>query len=214
MEVTVEPKPKRQAKRSKRSEVPRKKGIVALAAAYSHPMRVRILTAMNSPKRRYSPIQLSEEWGEDVRHVAYHMRELVAYDLLEVVEENKVPGSGVIEHVHEAKATALAWDREWKEMPPVFKQHMLALTGRLGFEAMGAAIDAGTFESRDDTVLAQDTMRVDERGAREAMAILGKTVEALMNVSERAAARLEESEDEGLLISYMAVGYEGALRPI
>jgi hypothetical protein len=167
---------------------------------------------MNSPRRRHSPIQLAELWGEDVSIVAYHFRELVALGFLEVVEENRVRGS--IEHVHEAKSTAVAWDREWKEMPPIFKQHMAALTERLGFEALGAAIDDGTFESRDDTVLAQDTMRVDERGAKEAMAILAKALEALMKVSERAAARLEESGDESVLISYMAVGYEGALRPI
>jgi hypothetical protein len=192
--------------------VPRKEGLLALAAAYSHPMRVRILTAMNSPRRRHSPVQLAEAWGEDVSVVAYHFRELVAFDLLEVVEENKVRGS--IEHVHEAKAVALAWEREWRQLPPIFKQHMLALTGRLGFEALGAAIDAGTFEARDDTVLAQDTMRLDERGAREAMAILAKTLEALLKVSERSTERLDKNEEEGLLISYMVVGYEGALRPM
>lgn len=212
MESSVEPKPAKATKRRKRSEVPRKQGILALAAAYSHPMRVRILTAMNSPRRRHSPVQLAEAWGEDVSVVAYHFRELVAYDLLEVVEEIKVRGS--VEHVHEAKTVALAWEREWKEIPPIFKQHMLALTERLGFEAMGAAIDAGTFESRDDAVLAQDTMRVDERGAQEAMAIVDKTVEALLKVSERSAKRLEKSGDEGVLISYMVAGYEGSLRPI
>jgi hypothetical protein len=213
MGVTVEPKPNnQQVRRLKRSEVPRKKGILALAAAYSHPMRVRILTAMNSPRRRASPILLAEEWGEDVSIVAYHFRELVAYDFLEVVEEHKVRGS--IEHVHEAKTTALAWDREWSQMPPIFKQHMLALTARLGFEAMGAAIDGGTFESRDDTVLAQDTMRLDEQGAIEALSLLAKTMEAMLKVAERAAARLVESGEEGTLISYMAVGYEGTLRPV
>lgn len=199
-------------KRVKRSEMPRKKGILALAAAYSHPMRVRILTAMNSPKRRYSPIQLAEEFGADVSTVAYHFRELVAYELLEVVEENKVRGS--VEHVHEAKSAALAWESEWKQLPPIFKQHMAALTARLGFEALGAAIDGGTFESRSDTVIGQDTMRMDERGAEEALALLGKCVEDLMEVAERAEARLEENEEEGLLISYMAVGYEGDLRPV
>lgn len=212
MESSVKPKPEKAAKRRKRSELPRKQGILALAAAYSHPMRVRILTAMNSPKRRHSPVQLAEAWGEDVSVVAYHFRELVAYDLLEVVEENKVRGS--VEHVHEVKTVALAWEREWKEIPPIFKQHMLALTARLGFEALGAAIDAGTFESRDDTALAQDTMRVDERGAQEAMAILAKSLEALLKVSERSAKRLEKNGDEGVLISYMVVGYEGALRPM
>jgi hypothetical protein len=213
MGVPVEPKPKnQQAKRLKRSEIPRKKGILALAAAYSHPMRVRILTAMNSPKRRASPTRLAEEWGDDVSIVAYHFRELVAFGFLEVVEEHRVRGS--VEHVHEARTTAVAWDREWSQMPPIFKQHMLALTGRLGFEAMGAAIDAGTFESRDDTVLAQDTMRLDEQGAIEALALLAKTMEVMLKVAERAEARLTESGDDGLLISYMIAGYEGTLRPV
>lgn len=201
-----------QGKRPKRSEMPRKKGLLALAAAYSHPIRIRILTAMNAPRRRASPIQLADAWGEDVGVVAYHFRELVAYGFLEVVEENQRRGS--IEHVHETKANALAWDREWKTLDPIFKQHMLALTNRLGVQAVGAAIDNGTFESRDDTVMAQDTMRVDERGATEALAILAKALELLLRVSDAAESRLAESGEEGLLISYMLVGYEGSLRPL
>jgi hypothetical protein len=35
-----------------------------------------------------------------------------------------------------------------------------------------------------------------------------------MSPSSIAAATLEESEDEGFLISYMTVGYDGTLRPI
>jgi predicted ArsR family transcriptional regulator len=213
MGVAVEAKRAKQTRPgTKRSELPRPKGLQALAFAYSHPLRVRILAAMNSPKRRASPVRLAEEWGEDLSKVAYHFRELEAYDLVEVVEEHKRRGS--TEHVYEPKATALAWDREWHQMPPVFKQSLLALTGRLGFEAMGASIDSGAFESREDTVLAQDTMRVDERGAKEALALLEKTVELLMKIATLAEDRLEESGEEGLLISYMAVGYEGSLRPV
>lgn len=213
MGVTVdEGRVKRPRSRTKRSEVPRPKGILALANAYSHPTRVRILTAMNSPKRRASPIQLAEEWGEDVSKVGYHFRELEAYDLMVVVEENKVRGS--IEHVYEPKETALAWQREWSEMPSIFKQEMLALTTRLGIQAMGAAIDEGTFESRDDTVLAQDTMRLDEQGAIEALALLAKTMELLLRVSSRAEERLAKSGEDGVLISYMIAGYEGSLRPV
>ena len=58
---------------------PWEEGDLALAAVYSHPMRVRILSAMKWPKRRYAPTQLAEEWAEDVDTVAYHFRELVAY---------------------------------------------------------------------------------------------------------------------------------------
>ena len=47
---------------------------------------------------------------------------------------------------HEAKANALAWQREWENIPPIFKQNMAALTERLGFEALGAAIDSARLD--------------------------------------------------------------------
>jgi hypothetical protein len=206
MGVTVE------AKRPKRSEMPRPTGIQALAAAYSHPLRIRILAAMNAPKRRYSPIQLAEQIDEPVGNVAYHFRELVAFGLLEVVEENK--RRGAVEHVHEATQGATAWADEWSSLPQILKRHMLALTNRLGVEAIGAAIDNGTFESRDDTVMAQDTVRVDEQGAAELMTIFSKALELALRVTEASEARLAESGEEGTLISYMMAGYEGSIRPV
>lgn len=194
-----------------RKNRPRAGGLLALAAAYSHPTRVRILTAMNSPRRRSSPRQFCEETGEELKRVAYHFRELADLGFLELVD--KTPRRGSIEHLYEPKKTALAWQREWSQMPPVFKQQMLALTERLSVEALGAAIDAGTFEAREDTVLAQDTMRLDEEGANKAMALMAGTVEELMKLGEEAAPRLDMAGEKGVLISYMAVSYEGVLRP-
>jgi AraC-like DNA-binding protein len=211
MGVTVASEP-RKPKRPNRSEVERPTGLLALSAAYGHPMRIRILAAMNSPRRQYSPIQLAEAWGLGIGTVSYHFRELVNLGFLEIVDERKIRGA--VEHVHQAKANALAWEKEWEDLPQFVRQHMLALTNRLGIEAIGAAIDNGTFESRDDTVMAQDTMRVDERGATEVLVILAKALELCMKAGDQAAERLAESGEDGVLISYMTVGYEGALRPL
>jgi DNA-binding transcriptional ArsR family regulator len=193
----------------KRSEMPRPKGVLALAAAYSHPMRVRILNVMSATDRRCSPTELAEQWGEDRRNVAYHFRELVAFGLLEVVEER--PKRGSIEHIHETTKRAVAWADEWKKLPPVFKQHLSALPLRLGVEAVGAAIDAGTFESRDDVVIAQDTMRLDEDSATEALGVLTEALDRLVQIGDTARTRLEETEEEGILISYFTVGFEGSI---
>jgi pimeloyl-ACP methyl ester carboxylesterase len=193
-----------------RNKRPRAGGLLALAAAYSHPTRVRILAAMNSPKRRSSPHRLADETGEDVKRVAYYFRELADLGFLELVDVDPVRGS--VEHFYEPKTTALAWAREWSQMPPVFKQHMLALTERLAVEALGAAIDAGTFEAREDTVLAQDRMRLDQESANKAWALMAHTVEELMKLGDSAGGRLRETGVEGVLISYMAASYGGALR--
>lgn len=194
----------------KRSEMPRPKGVLALAAAYSHPTRVRILTTMSPTDRRCSPTELAEEWGEDTRNVAYHFRELVAFGLLEVVETR--PKRGSVEHIHATTKRAVAWQSEWEKLPPVFKQHMSALPLRLGVEAVGAAIDAGTFESRDDVVIAQDTMRLDEESAEEALAVLAEALDRLVAIGDAARLKLEESGDEGVLISYFTVGFEGSIK--
>ena len=198
--------------RQKRSEQPRPTGIRALAAALSHPMRVRIIAATNSPKRRYSPNVFAEEINEEVGRVAYHFRELKALGFLEVVEEHRRRGS--IEHVYGPTLRAAAWEREWAQLPPAVKQHLAALSLRLGVEAVGASIDDGRFEARDDAVIAQDTLRVDARGATEALAVLVEAVDRLIKIGEESEARLEESGEAETLISYLTAGFEGALRPI
>ncbi|HEY2054656.1 MAG TPA: helix-turn-helix domain-containing protein [Solirubrobacterales bacterium] len=196
-------------KGSKRSEQPRPKGVLALAAAYSHPTRVRILNVMSATNRRCSPTVLAEEWGEDVRNVAYHFRELVAFGLLEIVE--KKPKRGSVENIHETTKRAVAWADEWGKLPPIFKQHLSALPLRLGVESVGAAIDAGTFESRDDVVIAQDTMRLDEASADEVLSVLKETLDRLMAIGNTARTRLAETGEEGVLISYLMVGFEGSI---
>ena len=186
--------------------------ILALAMAVSHPVRFRIITAMNAPERNASPKELAEEFDLDVKRVAYHVRELTELGYLELVDTE--PRRGSIEHVYRPVQGFKAWWHEWSELFPAFKRIVAASALRLGVEAIGASIDSGKFEARDDSVLAQDTFRTDERGAAEAAKVLAKTLEDLMAISEDAKARLSETVEEGILFSYVIAGFEGALRPI
>lgn len=200
------------ATRQRRGDIPRATGTLALAQAMSHPLRVRIVTALNSPRRTYSPNQLAEEMQLPLGSISYHVRELKALGFLEQVETKR--RRGAIEHFYRATERAAAWEAEWKRFPPAIKQVLAASALGLGVESLGRAIDSGSFEKRDDSTLGQDTFMSDERGAREAMAILTKTMEALIRVSERAEARLAETEDEGTPISYFLAGFEGSIAPL
>lgn len=197
---------------ARRRDAPRPTGILALAAALSHPLRLRIIGAMNSPERMYSPKSFAEEISEDVDFVAYHFRELRDLGYIEVVDTNRRRGS--VETVYGPTLRAAAWEREWKQMPPAIKQQLAALSLRLGVEAAGAAIDSGAFEARDDAVVGQDTMTLDDRGAAEALAVLLAALDRLVQISEEAGKRLDESGDEPTLISYLLLGYEGEVRPV
>jgi hypothetical protein len=186
--------------------------MLKLGMAISHPVRFRIITAMNAPERNASPKELAEEFDLDVKRVAYHVRELTALGYLELVDTE--PRHGSIEHVYRPVQGFRAWWHEWSELFPAFKRVVAASALGLGVEAIGASIDSGKFEAREDSVLAQDTFRTDERGAQEAAQILFKAVEDLLAISSDAKARLTETEEEGLLFSYVMSGFEGALRPV
>jgi predicted ArsR family transcriptional regulator len=185
---------------------------MAMAVAMSHPLRVRILYGMHSPERRCSATDIADETGIDVKRISYHMRELATMGFIEQVDERPVRGS--LEKIFAPIKRLEAWDLEYSEMPSVLKQILSASVLKLAVYALGAAIDEGTFDARDDSMIGQDTIRTDERGATEAMEVLDEAVKSLLEIQANAKARLAETGEEGFLISYLIAGYEGALRPV
>jgi hypothetical protein len=203
--TTHETRPSREA-----GEVPT--GTLAMAVAMSHPLRVRILYAMNSPERRCSATDLSDETDVDVKRLSYHMRELATLGFIKQVDERPVRGS--LEKIYGPNKGVEAWALEYAAMPSSLKKTLAANVLKHGVTALGAAIDEGTFEARDDSMLGQDTFWVDEQGAGEAMAAIDEALKSLLSIRESAKARLAEAGDQGFLVSYLLAGYEGSLRPV
>jgi predicted ArsR family transcriptional regulator len=203
--TTHETRPSREA-----GEVPT--GTMAMAVAMSHPLRVRILYGMHSPERRRSATDIAEETGIDVKRISYHMRELATMGFIEQVDERPVRGS--LEKIFAPIKRLEAWDLEYSSMPSALKQILAASALKTGVIALGAAINGGTFDSRDDSMLGQDTLLTDERGAAEAMEVLDRALKSLLEIQADAKARLTETGEEGILISYLVAGYEGSLRPV
>ena len=203
--TTLETRPSREA-----GEIPT--GTMAMAIALSHPLRARILYAMSSPDRRCSATDIAEESGIDVKRLSYHMRELAAMGFVEQVDERPVRGS--LEKIYAPIKGVEAWALEYLEMPAALKQILAANVLMRGVTALGAAIDNGTFDARDDSVLGQDTFWCDEQGAKEAMAAVEDALQALVEIREKAKVRLAKADEEGFLISYLLAGYEGSLRPV
>ncbi len=185
---------------------------MALAVAMSHPLRVRIIYAMNSPERRCSATDIAEETGIDVKRLSYHMRELAAMGFIEQVDERQVRGS--LEKIYAPVKALEAWELEYAVLPSALRQILAASVLSYGVTALGAAIDKGTFDARDDATLGQDTFWSDEQGAQEAMAVVDDALKSLVGIKENAKARLAETGEEGFLISYLLAGYEGSLRPV
>ena len=174
---------------------------------FAHPLRKKILYAMNGPERERSASELGELLGVDVKRLSYHMRELAAIGFIEVVDER--PVRGAIERIYAPVKRLEAWDAEWSQLPDVAKQLLASNTLGLSVRAIGASIDSGEFGKRNDSVLSQSTIWADERGAVEALAVLYKAAEDLVRIEAEMKARLAENEEEGFAISYLLAGYEG-----
>ncbi len=186
-------------------------GVMAMAIAMSHPLRVKILYAMNSPDRKCSATDICDQTGVDVRRLSYHMRELATLGFIEQVDERPVRGS--LEKIYAPTKRLEAWDLEWSQMPETLKAILSASALKNGVLALGAAIDSGTFGARDDSVLGQDTFWTDERGAAEALAVLTRSLTELLEVKADAKARLAETGEDAFLLTYMVAGFEGTQRP-
>lgn len=178
-------------------------------AAMGHSTRVRILMAMNSPRRRLSPKGFSAETGLNLRHCSYHFAQLAKARCINLVATRPVRGS--TEHIYEPNVTALAWTAEWELLSPKIKRAVLTSVYKAAIEALGSAIDGGSFESRDDSHLSWDTIEVDERGWGEMAAIIDPALKELLKVEKECLKRIAEGDDY-FLATYFMFSFESPRR--
>jgi hypothetical protein len=181
-----------------------------LAKALGHPIRIKILMAMNTPARRMSPSEFSREKEMLLGTAAYHFRKLEECECIELVATRPVRGAE--EHFYEPTKKALAWKREWEGMAPVLKQNLSA-TALGGFvEALGECIDAGTFEKRADSHLSWDRARVDEQGFAEMAELMVEMLERYLEIQARCANRMA-AEDPGVIVCFVLSLFESPPTP-
>jgi len=154
-----------------------------------------------------SPVQFADHHGEHLGTVAYHFRILRQAGCIRVVEENMRRGG--LEHVYEPVKRAMAWKREWEDLGPFFRDNLAAAALREAVEAVGRAVDSGTFARREDSVLAHDTLWVDEEGLAEIQAMFMHQLQELLLTSERIHQRLQDDPTKPkFLLSYLMASFE------
>jgi hypothetical protein len=175
-----------------------------LVKALSHPTRVRILGVLSY--RNISPSDFARESGEVVTNVSYHFRELVKLGFAEVVETRPVRGS--MEHIYCGTRRAQFGDDDWRELPKPLQR---VITGTVFHDMvgrMGEAIEAGTFDARDDSHFTWSPIKVDEQGWTDLMAILDRAFGEIGEVEEQAAKRLIDSGASAISTTVALAGFE------
>ena len=197
----------------------RKKRSETICAALKHPLRVRILEALNEGPR--SPSQFVEEGLIPKQHfsnyqqalslASYHFRELEREGCLEVIES--IPRRGAVEHVYRGLARVYFDDAEFEAMPQPTRCELSRISLQGLIARADRAVNTETFDARSDRHLTWMPMQLDERGWGEMIATLAATFGELTQIRHDARDRLAASGEEVVPATVAMLGFESPPPP-
>jgi DNA-binding transcriptional ArsR family regulator len=165
-----------------------------LAKALAHPLRVRILTSLH--KGVSSPNQLSQELGEPLGNVSYHVKTLLEFECVELVKTE--PRRGAVEHFYRATERAFFSASDWEKIPASARKGIAgSILETIGQDATEAMM-SGSIDARSDTHVSRTPLVLDEKAWTEVTALLADTLNRALEIQEEAASRLADGKSEGI----------------
>jgi hypothetical protein len=196
-----------------------KKRSATICTALKHPLRVRILEALNEGPR--SPSQFVEEglipkehfttYQQALSLASYHFRELEKEGCLEVVES--IPRRGAVEHVYRGMARVFFDDAEFEAMPKASRRELSRISLQALIARADRAVSTETFDARPDRHLTWMPMQLDERGWEEVIDTLATTFGELTQIRHDAKDRLAASGEEVVPATVAMLGFESPPPP-
>ncbi|PZS07992.1 MAG: hypothetical protein DLM64_13530 [Solirubrobacterales bacterium] len=164
----------------------------ALAKALAHPLRGRVLAALED--RTASPSELARELDASLGVVSYHVRRLSALGLVKLVK--RVPRRGAVEHYYTAKAHPRITDATWASMPAIVKQATIASALQQVGAYVNEAASAGGFDARE-AHLTRSPVTVDGKGFTALAAELDALTTRIQKIEADSKKRLAHGGHEG-----------------
>jgi DNA-binding transcriptional ArsR family regulator len=136
----------------------------SVAAILAHPTRARIWhRVVEGP---VSSAQMAKEFGCDVTHVSYHVKQLEKAGAVEEVGSR--PVRGAVEHFWRSVRRPEISKEEAAEMDPDAKIANVTLISQSSFADLGVSLDSGRFVERDEHVAVRLPGVFDEEGFAKA----------------------------------------------
>jgi DNA-binding transcriptional ArsR family regulator len=183
----------------------------SLARALAHPLRTRILSALED--RTASPSELATELGAPLGVVSYHVRRLAALRFLKLVK--RVPRRGAVEHYYTAVAGPHITSAAWGSTPTIAKQAMIStVLADVGRRAADAASTGGF----DDALahISRAPLALDQEGWRAAAKEFDALLVRIRKIEAESAKRLARSDHsderraEAVLMLFRALAPDAA----
>ncbi len=167
-----------------------------LSRALAHPLRAECLTIFNA--RVASPSEIARELDEEVANVSYHVKQLLEYDCIELVE-TRTGGSarGATEHFYRGVAQKYLHDDLWGELSHPVRNGISLTAIRVIIGAIRDSVVAGIFDRMKDRHVSVVTYQLDGNGWEEMRALYKETLERGMAIGARAEGRISERKHRG-----------------
>lgn len=171
-----------------------------LVKALSHPVRVEILEALQG--RVASPTELSQEMDESLGVISYHAKTLVKCGCLELVHTE--PRRGAVEHFFGLAPRSSIGHQDWRRAPLAVREKITVAALTTFIETATNALEDGTIDRRDETVLTWMPLTVDEAGWREITTIMEKAAQLVAEAHQRSGERLKGAEGLSIVVGLAA----------
>jgi DNA-binding transcriptional ArsR family regulator len=163
----------------------------SLAKALAHPLRTRILAALEG--RTASPSELATELDAPLGVVSYHVRRLVALGFLKLVKRE--PRRGAVEHYYTATSRPRITSAAWGKLPEIVKHASI----QAAVDQIGAYVAAGAGEGGFDAADAHITrspVTVDDKGWHALARELDNLLERITKIEAASKQRLARSNHQ------------------
>jgi DNA-binding transcriptional ArsR family regulator len=163
----------------------------ALAKALAHPLRTRILAALEG--RTASPSELAEELDAPLGVLSYHVRRLEALKLVKLVK--RVPRRGAVEHYYSATARPRITSATWAKTPSIVKEATVRAAVDQIFHYVTDAASMGGFDG-DESHLTRLPVALDAKGWQAIAHELDSLHERIKKIEAESQKRLVKANHE------------------
>ena len=162
-----------------------------LMKALSHPLRQQILQALN--QRVASPAELSQELGESLGNVSYHVKILDELEAIELVRT--APVRGALEHFYRPLVRSYFDDAHWAQLPASVRTELFNQTIQQIWDHLSDAAEENKLDGEKESMAWLD-LELDEQGMDELNTALGEVLDKAMEIQSDASVRLAELSDD------------------
>lgn len=173
--------------------------------ALGHPMRLDALRILNE-RAQASPNEIAQMLGVGVGTLAYHIRVLKECDCIELVETAQ--RRGATEHFYRATKKAFISSDLAQMLPTSMREGISAEAINAIFERIGEALDAGTFDAREERHVSWMPLTLDEQGWQAFVELKAKQLDLEMEIESESIERLAKSSAPAIKATTVSMFFE------